>query len=444
MRAPQSRVANVLRTAFLVSVLVAVLAATGPLMAVDWTVDSSLDQVDSNPGDGACSAIPSGDCTLRAAIQEANATAGADRILLPAGSWILSIAGTGDDAGATGDLDISDHLEIVGAGSGLTMIDADGLDRVLHVNNVNAVYPAPSVSITGVSIVAGNAVAASSFRGGGIFAEGFETLSLEDVHVLGNTANQGGGIQVVGGAITMNRCSVRYNTLVNAGITNMHGTGFYGSSAEVEIKASTFSENQGGVSASGAIHLHGCGPVSIINSTFTANTSNGIRAYSTNVQITQSTIVSNGTNGISFGSYDGTDTLLLANSVLAGNATGSCSITSGVYTHSGNVEDGDSCSLSTASGELINTDPMLAARSLNGGTTECFAPLPGSPLIDLLPITDPYIQWEDQRGVRRPLDGNSDGQDRYDVGSVESTIIFVDGFETSNTSRWSSAVPFAP
>jgi CSLREA domain-containing protein len=428
----------------LVSVLVAVLAATGPLMAVDWTVDSLLDQADSNPGDGACSAISSGSCTLRAAIQESNATSGADRILLPAGTFTLSIAGKGDDTGATGDLDVFDHLEIVGAGSGLTTIDASSLDRVMHLHNANAIYPAPSISITGVTLTGGDATVLDGFLGGGLFAESLETLSLDDVHVVGNSANQGGGIHLLGGNTTMNRCSVRNNTAVDAAITNRYGDGLYASSAEVEIKASTFSGNQGSHPASAALHLHGGGPVSIINSTVTANGSNGIRAYNNDTQITQSTIVGNGTNGISFGSYDGTDTLLLANSVLAGNASGSCSITSGVYTHSGNVEDGDSCSLSTASGELINTDPMLAALSLNGGTTECFAPLPGSPVIDLLPITDPYIQWEDQRGVRRPQDGNSDGQDRYDAGSVESTIIFVDGFETSDTSRWSSAVPFAP
>src|SRR5687767_3174871 len=56
-----------------------------------------------------------GDCSLREAIQAANADAGvddcaagsgADTIALPAGAYTLAIAGAGEDANATGDLDI--------------------------------------------------------------------------------------------------------------------------------------------------------------------------------------------------------------------------------------------------------------------------------------------------------------------------------------------------
>ena len=47
--------------------------------AVTFTVNSLLDTPDVAPGDGAC-ANANGACTLRAAIQEANDTAGADQI----------------------------------------------------------------------------------------------------------------------------------------------------------------------------------------------------------------------------------------------------------------------------------------------------------------------------------------------------------------------------
>jgi CSLREA domain-containing protein len=43
------------------------------------TVNSPLDDVDANPGDGVC--VTGGVCTLRAAIQETNALAGADTII---------------------------------------------------------------------------------------------------------------------------------------------------------------------------------------------------------------------------------------------------------------------------------------------------------------------------------------------------------------------------
>jgi len=83
-----------------------------------------------------------GDCTLREAIQAANTDAavdacppgrGTDLILLPAGHYGLSLAGRSEDANATGDLDIRSNLVISGAGSAATVIDAQGIDRVLHV-----------------------------------------------------------------------------------------------------------------------------------------------------------------------------------------------------------------------------------------------------------------------------------------------------------------------
>jgi CSLREA domain-containing protein len=67
-----------------------------------FTVDSTLDAVDAAPGDGLC-ATGGGVCTLRAAIQEANALAGSDTIVVPAGTYTLTIAGQAENAAATGD-----------------------------------------------------------------------------------------------------------------------------------------------------------------------------------------------------------------------------------------------------------------------------------------------------------------------------------------------------
>ena len=50
-----------------------------PAWAATFTVDSTLDAGDSSPGDGSCN-DGGGNCTLRAAIQEANALAGTDNI----------------------------------------------------------------------------------------------------------------------------------------------------------------------------------------------------------------------------------------------------------------------------------------------------------------------------------------------------------------------------
>src|SRR6266478_3035039 len=58
--------------------------------AATFTVNCTMDDVDAAPGDGICSTA-TGACTLRAAIQETNALPGPDSIMLPAGSYTLTI-----------------------------------------------------------------------------------------------------------------------------------------------------------------------------------------------------------------------------------------------------------------------------------------------------------------------------------------------------------------
>src|SRR6516165_10315062 len=49
------------------------------------------------------------------AITAANANPGADTVVLSAGTYTLAIPGTGEDANATGDLDLTDDLTLQGA-----------------------------------------------------------------------------------------------------------------------------------------------------------------------------------------------------------------------------------------------------------------------------------------------------------------------------------------
>ena len=159
-----------------------VVADSQPARAADFTVGSTADAVDASPGDGVCD-DGAGSCTLRAVIQEANALAGADTITLPAGTYTLTIAGTAEDADATGDLDITDELTITGAGEAVTIIDGGGLDRVFHVI-------AGTVEISDATIR--NGMASPDDDGGGIRNLG--TLTLANVTVSDNTARFGGGI----------------------------------------------------------------------------------------------------------------------------------------------------------------------------------------------------------------------------------------------------------
>src|SRR4051794_8181458 len=95
--------------------------------APTFALDSRADAVDTTPGDGICAtaALPSEGvrCTLRAAIQEANALAGADLISLPPGTYLITLLGNADDAGVTGDLDVTSEITIVGAGRSASIID---------------------------------------------------------------------------------------------------------------------------------------------------------------------------------------------------------------------------------------------------------------------------------------------------------------------------------
>src|SRR5262245_7675370 len=130
-----------------------------------FTVNAPVDTVDSNPGDG-FAADADDFCSLRAAIQEANALDGDDTIILPAGTYKFTLSGAGESAAASGDLDVAakGKLTIVGDGAATTIVDADGLDRVFHV------LASANLDISGVSIEKGN-------EGGGIVNEGTLTVT---------------------------------------------------------------------------------------------------------------------------------------------------------------------------------------------------------------------------------------------------------------------------
>src|SRR5262245_17972100 len=74
--------------------------------AAGFTVNSTVDRADASPGDGVCRTTTAGECTLRAALQEANSSPGPDTITLPAGVYALQIPTLNEDLDGTGDFDI--------------------------------------------------------------------------------------------------------------------------------------------------------------------------------------------------------------------------------------------------------------------------------------------------------------------------------------------------
>jgi len=206
-------------------------------------VNSTADQVDASPGDGVC-ATSTGACTLRAAIQEANALPGLDTVILPAGTFNLTLAPKGaDDPGlplfatevdpttpaaladlGAGDLDILDDLDLKGAGPALTIIDAGGASRVLDCwppRLLDAVMLPPLVRVSNVQLMGGHAwngggvldrcrlelhrvrlfANDSDYSGGGLYAQRSPLgapppgLSMVHVRVDSNQARYGGGVE---------------------------------------------------------------------------------------------------------------------------------------------------------------------------------------------------------------------------------------------------------
>jgi hypothetical protein len=193
--------------------------------ATTFLVTETLDLADANLGDNLCDVDTgtAGDqCTLRAAVQQANDTVGADIITLPAGTYVLTITGS-DNNSAVGDLDIREDLTINGADALSTIVDASGLlatpDRVLHV-----IGSGVHVVINDVTVTGGNVSADS---GGGIYNQNAE-LTLHNSRLINNTAAVGGGLANVNGVVTIDASSVTTNTATTqAG--GLHTSGVHGS-----------------------------------------------------------------------------------------------------------------------------------------------------------------------------------------------------------------------
>ncbi|GIK56540.1 MAG: hypothetical protein HND44_03265 [Chloroflexi bacterium] len=119
-----SIVSGVFITAFLLLGIFHLGNQAAPLVV--FTVNSTADATDAVPGDGVCETAPgNGICTLHAAIRESNALAGADEIILPAGTYLLTIPGANENNAATGDLDITGNADAGTTDTHTSNTDAD-------------------------------------------------------------------------------------------------------------------------------------------------------------------------------------------------------------------------------------------------------------------------------------------------------------------------------
>ena len=225
------------------------------------SVDSTLDGADIEPGDGFCLSI-SGGCTLRAAIQEANALIGDDIIEVPAGTYSLSVLGRYEDLGASGDLDVfnlegdNGGLEIRGQGASPedTIIQSNRRDTAESwlqlFDRIVPVHPsAGTVILKNLTLAQGmpNGDGESKARwsnGGGLLNQGPDTRLLA-VNVAENTAPRWvsnrldeSGIKIImhgiGGGIYNDEFAslliessyIGYNLATGIGVSNATENGF--------------------------------------------------------------------------------------------------------------------------------------------------------------------------------------------------------------------------
>ena len=94
------------------------------ISAATFFVTDEDDTRDFLAGNGMCGDIVNR-CTLRAAIDEANSLAGADTIILLAGTYTQTLTtASNEDTNSGGDWDILGDLTIIGAGQDVTILQA--------------------------------------------------------------------------------------------------------------------------------------------------------------------------------------------------------------------------------------------------------------------------------------------------------------------------------
>jgi hypothetical protein len=407
--------------------------------------------------------------TLRQAVLDANALAGADVIEFQA-----NVAGA---INLTSELVITEGLTITGPGAARMAIDGGDSTRLFNflfgesslsgLTLRNGAAPddggailienLATVSVTTTTFTANEAPAGSGgaianfgtlnllnstitrgvtlLDGGGIYNAG--VADLNGANISGNDAGRnGGGIRNDGGFLTFTRATLFENTAGN------HGGALSSNGGTLAITDSTLSGNTAGVGG-GGLMLEST-PTTITRSTIDTNTAtfgSGVHADSS-LTLTSVTISGNSASSDGGGIWSG-GALVINNSTIANNTAGSGA---GILVGGGSVTilssiiaantGGDLAGsvLPTASstnnlissetsagglvdgenGNIVGVDARLAPLSDNGGTTSTHALLPGSPALGM--GINPLGLATDQRGEPR-LRGS-----RVDIGAFEALV----------------------
>jgi CSLREA domain-containing protein len=473
----------------------AAVGAASTAQAATFVVNSRADRPDADVGTPTCRDAH-GRCTLRAAIMQANFSPGPDTIQLPAGTFKLTRVG--DDAVAVlGDLDITSSVTIVGRGIGKTIVDANGAITKDRAFEIIATRMPTAVTISGLTIRNGVRTATfdtgagllwngggqgssfvlhdvliehcKSYYGGGIgigpgsgeesvdlnrvtlransaSAAGgglsaglgpYSHLTVRDSRLTANTAFQGGGAEIDGGAATGDATAEIRNTEIDhnqashgAGIeagmkptlvidrsdihdnaTQTYGGGVYNTSA-AEIDESTIARNTATLRA-GGLYAAGGTTNTLTNDTISGNTSQtGGALYveyfsrAAHVVLTDVTVAGNSASVAVGGIFqESPATVTAVNTIIAKGASGAnCNRSiDDVY----DLFDDASCAFGGGAGQ----DAKLGPLADHGGPAPTQIPQAGSAALDTgTPTNTPAV---DERGTARPQGAG------YDIGAVE-------------------------
>jgi len=232
---------------------------TAAAHAESFIVTTEEDEPDAAPGDGTC-ATAAERCSLRAAVEEANALPGLDRIYLStlASRFLLQ----------NGPLVLSGELEISGREARFAVIDAGGASRVIEL--VPRDGEPVSARLAGVTLDNGYAGPADPNGGAVSIADPASSLVLERSLVSNSRAVGSGGGIYNAGSLELRRSALQNNSsglepesdpaasgggLYSAGLSVLensslddnnarHGGGLANASGRVELTNVTIGRNE--------------------------------------------------------------------------------------------------------------------------------------------------------------------------------------------------------
>jgi len=157
------------------------------------------------------------DCSVREAIIAANRSEGKDTVVLRSGRVHgLAIAGADEEKSKTGDLDVLGKTTIKASKKEPAVIQANGIDRVMHVQ--------AKTKVIGLELT-GGLTTQNSVQGLGLYSP-TARVDIKRSKITGNTAagNSTGGLSAHGGG-SLVKSEVSFNEGDNTGGASLSGDG---------------------------------------------------------------------------------------------------------------------------------------------------------------------------------------------------------------------------